>query len=131
VTAAPGNYVTVDSQDHRRTGKWRSRQVLLGGAVMTVTLVPAPSSPSPLRQLVDDYLMSCRARGLAPGTISTSYGYPLRSVFLPWCDAHGIERPEQFDVRAVDAFSVDLLDRPGKSGRRLSKFTVHAYVRGV
>jgi len=98
---------------------------------MTITLVPTPSSPSPLRQLVDDYLMACRARGLAPGTISTSYGYPLRSVFLPWCDAHGIERPEQFDARAVDTFSVDLLDRPGKSGRRLSKFTVHAYVRGV
>jgi len=98
---------------------------------MTITLVATPPTPTPLHQLVDDYLMSCRARGLAPGTISTSYGYPLRSVFLPWCDARGIERPQQFDARAVDAFSVDLLDRPGKSGRKLSKFTVHAYVRGV
>jgi integrase len=93
--------------------------------------VVTTSSGTPLHHLVDDYLISCRARGLAPGTISTSYGYPLRCVFLPWCDEHGIDGPEGLTHRTIDAFSVDLLDRPGRRGRKISKFTVHSYVRAI
>src|SRR5271165_2235414 len=96
-----------------------------------VSVVALPPQPSPLHHLVDDYLMACRARGLAPGTITTSYGYPLRSIFLPWCDEHGIARPEQLDARIVDTFSVDLLARGGKDGRPLSKYSVHAYARVI
>jgi len=96
-----------------------------------VSVVTSPPQPSALHQLVDDYLMACRARGLAPGTITTSYGYPLRSIFLPWCDEHSITRPDQLDARAVDAFSVDLLARGGKGGRPLSKYSVHAYARAI
>jgi hypothetical protein len=96
-----------------------------------VSVVTSPPQPSGLHQLVDDYLMACRARELAPGTITTSYGYPLRSIFLPWCDEHSITRPDQLDARAVDAFSVDLLARGGKGGRPLSKYSVHAYARAI
>lgn len=86
---------------------------------------------SPLHRLVDDYLMACRARGLAPTTVTTSYGYPLRSIFLPWCDGHEIDAVDKLDARVVDAFSVDLLDHATKSGKKLSKFSVHAYARSV
>ncbi len=87
--------------------------------------------PSALHRLVDDYLMSCRARGLAKGTIDNSYGYPLRSIFLPWCDDNGIDRPDDLTARSVDAFSVALLERTGQNGQPLSKFSVHAYARAV
>lgn len=96
-----------------------------------ISVVSRPTEPSPLHRLVDDYLMACRARGLAPKTIDDSYGYPLRSIFLPWCVENGIEKPEQLTSRTVDAFSVLLLERGGKNVKRLSKFTVHAYARSV
>lgn len=90
-----------------------------------------PSQVSPLHTLVDDYLMSCRARGLSRATIVNSYGYPLLSIFLPWCDTHDVERPADLTARVIDSFSVFLLNREGKNGRTLSKFSVHAYARAV
>ena len=36
-------------------------------------------------RLVDAYLTSCRARGLSPKTMLEGYGYPLRSIVLPFC----------------------------------------------
>jgi integrase/recombinase XerD len=90
-----------------------------------------PASPTPIQQLVDDYLMSCRARGLAPGTLSNSYGYPLQHIFLPWCTDRGISAIEELNGRAIDAFSIMLFDHRKKNGEPLSKFTVHAYVRAV
>jgi integrase len=99
--------------------------------VARVTVVKAKQEASPLHRLVDDYLMACRARGLAPATINNSYGYPLRSIFLPWCDTNRVERPEQLDSRTVTAFSVALAEQGGKNGQPLSKFSVHAYARAV
>lgn len=93
--------------------------------------VVRPAVPSALERLVDDYLMACRARGLSPNTVETSYGYPLRGVLLPWCAGRGIEDLSQLDSRAVDAFSVLLLEQPGRRGRPLSRATVHAYSRAV
>jgi integrase len=84
-----------------------------------------------LALLVDDYLMACRARGLARSTIEGSYGYPLRSVFLPWCEANGLVEVGQLGPRQMNALSVTLLDHGGKDGRQLSKATVHAYTRGI
>ena len=93
--------------------------------------VISPPSPSPLARLVDDYLMACRARGLARSTIQGSYGYPLQSVFLPWCQRNGYTELSQLNGRTMDAFSVHLLEDGGKNGRRLAKASVHAYARGV
>jgi integrase len=85
---------------------------------------------SPLEILVDDYLTACKARGLARSTVANSYGYPLRSIFLPWCADQGIREVEDLTPRAIDAFSIYLLDDGGKRGR-LSKHSVHAYCRSV
>jgi integrase len=98
--------------------------------VAKVTVIKS-RQPSHLHRLVDDYLMECRARGLAPGTINNSYGYPVRSIFLPWCDEHGIEEPAQLDGRTINAFSVALQEHGGRRGQGLSKFSIHAYTRAV
>jgi integrase len=90
------------------------------------------TNPEPdLTSLVDDYLMDCRARGLARATITQSYGYPLRSVFLPWCKDNGLTGLSQVTSRRMTALSVMLLESPGASGRQLSKATVHSYTRGI
>ena len=89
------------------------------------------ASPSALARLVDDYLMACRARGLARSTINGSYGYPLRSVFLPWCAEHEVGELAQLNGRTMDAFSVHLIEGGGKGGRVLEKSSIHAYVRAV
>lgn len=98
---------------------------------MSLSLASPVTTPSPIEQLVDDYLISCQARGLAPSTVSGAYGYPLRFVFIPWCADHGIERPDQLTSRIVDAFSVHLQARLGKNGRPLSKFSIHSYTRSI
>ena len=92
-------------------------------------VVTAPPAPK-LAVLVEDYLASCRARGLAPGTVRDNYGYPLKAVFLPWSARERITEPSQLDRRTLDRFSTELLDRGGKKGP-LSKFTVNAYVGAV
>ncbi len=86
---------------------------------------------SALARLVEDYLMACRARGLAPNTIETSYGYPLRRILLPWCAERGVNDIAGLDSRALDAFTVYLNTEPGRRGHLLSKHSIHAYVRAV
>jgi integrase/recombinase XerD len=93
------------------------------------SLVPYRSSE--LHVLVADFLASCRARGLSSRTVESGYGYPLRSVFLPWCDQHDITQVEQLNQRVLDRFTSGLLDHGGRSGRPLSKYSVHAYARAV
>src|SRR5438874_8438178 len=89
------------------------------------------SSPSSLDRLADDYLASCQARGLAPRTLSRSYGYALHEVFLPWCAAEGLRDVSALDGRTVDRFTSSLLQRQHPDGRLISKHTVHSYVRPV
>lgn len=98
---------------------------------MTTSIRLHPSADlSPLGLLVEDYLDSCRARGLALGTIERSYGYALRDVFLPWCTEHGLTQVTHIDQRNLDRFTASLL-RAGKSQRRLSPATVHSYIRPI
>ena len=96
-----------------------------------LSVVSPASPPSPLARLVDDYFMACRARGLARSTITGSYGYPLRSLFLPWCAEAGITELGQITSRTMDAFGVWVLEHGSKSGGPLGKASVHAYLRGV
>jgi len=86
--------------------------------------------PSPLSTLVDDYLLSVRAKGLSPRS-EHQYAYALRNVFLPWCRAQGIQRVEDLDRRTLDRFTATLLDRRSASGKPLSKFSVHTSIRPV
>ncbi len=98
---------------------------------MAAVRVLEPVHGSKLSRLVDDYLTSCRARGLSPRTVDIAYGYSLRSVFLPWCVQERIDAPHQLDQRTLDRFTTSLLTAGGKRGARLSKHSVHTYVRGV
>ena len=87
-------------------------------------------SPAPLARLVEEYLASCRARGLSPKTVRGAYGYPLREVFLPFCEREGITTPGQLSDAVMDRYSSALLEHGGKRGP-LSRHSVHAYVRNV
>ena len=80
--------------------------------------------------LVDDYLDSCRARGLARSTIELAYCYALKEIFLPWCKEAGIDSAEELTQRVLDRFTGSLLRDGGRRGQ-LSPHTVHSYVRTV
>lgn len=84
-----------------------------------------------MERLVDDFLASCRARGLSPATLNRGYGPPLKRVFLPWCALNGIESVEQLDQRVLDRFTSTLLTEGAVAGRPLSRFSVHSYARTV
>ena len=84
-----------------------------------------------LDQLIEDYLTSCRARGLSPNTVDQSYAYPLKGILLPWAQRNQIEDVSGLDRRALDRLSGELLEVGGARGRQLSRYSVHAYMRAV
>ena len=87
--------------------------------------------PAPMAHWVEDYLTACRSRGVKLSTIRDAYGYPLRSVFLPWCDREGITAPSQIDKRRLEGFAAGLRSEGGRSGRPLSENTVWTYLKSV
>ena len=89
-------------------------------------------APDQLARLVEDYLRSCRARGLGPKTIDQAYGYSLRHVFLPWAAREGIDGVKGLTHRALEGLTAELLDPSRAQGRgALSRPTVHSYLRAV
>ena len=97
--------------------------------------MPIPNSEklpakTALDRLIDDYLASCRARGLSSKTVKFVYAYTLRSVFTPFCQREGITEPSQVTRRVMDRFTTELLDGTGRA-RPLARTTVHSYGRGV
>ena len=96
----------------------------------TIRVLPN-HSPSPLELLVNEYLMSCRARGLSPRTVENCYSPALERVFLPWCSEEGITEVSQLDRRAFDRYTAGLLTTTGRYGKTLSKHTVHSYIGPV
>ncbi|MGH7609619.1 MAG: tyrosine-type recombinase/integrase [Candidatus Dormibacteria bacterium] len=92
--------------------------------------VVEPAAATPLERSVEDYLTSCKARGLSPKTVNQSYGWPLRSVFLPWARETRLLAPADVSPRALEGLAADLLGRPGRNGT-LSRHSVHAYLRSV
>jgi len=97
---------------------------------MAVQLLDRNHVVTPIERLVDDYLISCRARGLSPRT-DEQYSYALRNVFLPWCDAEGIARLSDLDRRAFDRYSSMLLAKRNRYGQAISKHSVHSFLRPV
>lgn len=85
---------------------------------------------SQLSRLVEDYLAHCRAAGLSPKTVRHSYGYPLRSVFLPWAAEQGISQSDQLDNRTLDRFVATLLEQGGRRGE-LSRHSAWTYAKAV
>ena len=90
--------------------------------------VVAPASSPAIETLVEEYLTHCRSKGLSPKTINFAYGYPLRGVFLPWCAREGITGPDQVTDRVLERFTVELLEKGGKTGP-LAKRSVATYAR--
>jgi integrase/recombinase XerD len=82
-----------------------------------------------LEPLVDDFLASCRARGLSPKTIR-EYRYPLVSVFLPFCQRHELTDLSQVNPRMLDRLTGELLEN-GNKRAQLSRHTIGSYLRSV
>jgi integrase/recombinase XerD len=95
-----------------------------------LAIIPIERTES-IAQLVEDYLLSARARGCAPATVNGAYGFPLRKIFLPWCGERGIQSLAACDARTIDAFSAFLLERRGQWGKPLSRHSIHSYARAV
>ncbi len=96
---------------------------------MAIQVLPG-GQPTPLEDLVDDYLSNVRARGVAPRT-DKQYRYSLNTVFLPWCAAEGIRDVSELTRRVIDRFSSRLLERRTHTGAPISKHSVHTYLRPV
>ncbi len=94
----------------------------------TFQLVESPA-PTAIERCVGDYLTSCRARGLAPGTI-VQLTYSLRSVFLPWTLRQGLAEPAELTPRVLERMAADLLTTGGRRGP-LARQTVRTYLRAV
>lgn len=86
---------------------------------------------SSLDILVDDYLASCRARGLSRNTIEQGYAFSLREMFLPWCVRNNITDAPQLTQRMLDRFTSDLYELGGRRKKTLSRHTAHTYIRHV
>lgn len=89
---------------------------------------PAPGTP--LERPVEEYLTSCRARGLKPKAVNMTYGWPLRRVFLPWARSEGLTTPADVTPRALERLAAHLLESPGARGS-LSRNSVYTYHRSV
>src|SRR5437660_8867488 len=88
-----------------------------------------PKVATPLERLVDDYLISCRARGLSPRT-DEQYSYSL-GIFLRWCGSQDITRLSELDRRAFDRYTTWLLSQRNRDGQPVSKHGVHTRIRPV
>jgi hypothetical protein len=86
--------------------------------------------PTAISALVEDFISSCKAAGRSPKTYNVSYGYPLRSILLPFCEREGITEPDQLTNKVLDQMTNELRDAGGKRGP-LTETTIHAYLRGI
>jgi site-specific recombinase XerD len=97
---------------------------------MTKLSVVTPTAPTQLQRLADDYLAACRAAGASPKTIRFSYGFPLKSVFVPWARGEGITESGQLDNRVLDRFAVHFREHGGSRGP-LSEQSIWTYMKAV
>ena len=94
----------------------------------SLSVIKAPSNA--LERLVADYLQDRRVN-CSPKTIRI-YRDALEEVLLPFCARDGVERVDQLTDRHLNDLTVSLLDGSGsRSGRALSKHSVHSYIRAV
>lgn len=84
-----------------------------------------------LTQTIDDYLADCRGRGLSLKTVNDNYGYALKQVLLPWCEAAGIKSVQQIESKVLTRWQGDLLSKPGRRGKLISRFSIEGWVDAV
>jgi integrase len=91
-------------------------------AMSKLSVVTTPDRTA-LDILIEDYLMSCRARGLSHKTVQMVYLPVLTRKFGPWARENGIERVEQVTQRVMDRWSASL--------DQLAPASRHSYTRTV
>jgi site-specific recombinase XerD len=105
--------------------------VLLGMPKLTVVDRPPVTA---MERLVEDYLDHHRGMGHSIRTTRDAYGYPLRTLLLPFCAAEGVEKPSQLTDRHLNRLSGTLLETGHPYALRpkpLAKASVHAYMRAI
>lgn len=98
--------------------------------VKLAAIKAAAGPAAALADLVEDYLLDCRARNLSPVTLRRSYGFALREVFLPFCREHGIRDPAQLNDRILNQLTAQLNETGGRRGP-LSPHSVKSYVSSI
>jgi integrase len=82
-------------------------------------------------RLVDDYVQEKRAAGASPRTVG-HYREVLERVLIPFCVDRQIKTPAELTPRHLHDLGAGLLDGTGaRSGRAISKATVHSYMRAI
>lgn len=83
-----------------------------------------------LAEAVDGWLKELHAAGRRVSTVQSSYGYPLRSLCLPFCDRRGVSEVAQVTNGLLADFTIHLCDERGPKGQ-LSEASIHAYLRPI
>jgi integrase len=87
--------------------------------------------PETFPSLVHDYLQDKRAAGASPRTVN-HYQEVLEQVLLPFCADAGIAGPADLTTRHLNDLGAGHLDGSrSRSGRPISKATVHSYMRAI
>lgn len=93
--------------------------------------VVAGTRESAFGRLVADYLQDRRAAGASPKTVRI-YADALEGVLLPFFAAREATEPAQVTNRLLNDLGAGLIDGSvSRTGRPLSKATVHSYMRAV
>jgi integrase len=72
-----------------------------------------------------------QGRGQTERNVRSFYGYPLRSVLLPFCANEGVEGIEDLTPELVDRLSLAIHQREKRGGTRVSPATAAAYVKAM
>jgi integrase len=97
--------------------------------------MPASSAARPgleaFGRLIEDYLQEKRAAGTSPRTVG-HYKEVLEEVLLPFCRDEGVVTPADLTNRHLNDLGAGHLDGSrSRSGRSISKATVHSYMRAI
>lgn len=87
---------------------------------------------SKLGQEIADFERHLRVRRqYAAPRAQNFYGYPLRSIFLPWCEERGIGSVDDLRPEDVDAYTLALEERRTRKGEPIRPATRLAYLKAL
>jgi integrase len=90
----------------------------------------AEARGQPVGDAIDAFVGHEAAR-ISPRTAQNFYGYPLRSLLLPFCQGAGVREVGELGPEVVDRFAAELHGRTTRAGRPISRQTVLAYLKAV
>jgi hypothetical protein len=102
-----------------------------GGKAGRARLSVVQQTADMFARLVDDDVQEKRAAGASPRTVG-HYREVLERVLIPFCAERQIKTPAELTPRHLNDLGAGLLDGTGaRSGRAISKATVHGYTRAI